>query len=157
VTKRFRSSLKFCLGPKRHYFVHDHNGQALAYVYFEEGSGRRSAAKLVSKDKARRIAVNIASRFYPQRQLLPLDTGREECPQLQCDQMKEVGLADWRTSSGLPSASDPETEADRTPRESLLACMTANREPRLIKALKLTGRRRLTAVASCRSTGTDTR
>jgi hypothetical protein len=43
--------------------------------------------------------------------------------------MKKVGLADWRTSSGLPSASDPETEADRTPRESLLACMTANREP----------------------------
>jgi hypothetical protein len=33
-----------------------------------------------------------------------------------------------RTSRGLPSASDPETEADRTPRESLLACMTANRD-----------------------------
>jgi len=43
--------------------------------------------------------------------------------------MKKVGLADWQTSSGLPSASDPETEADRTPRESLLACMTANYEP----------------------------
>src|SRR5215469_1672361 len=43
--------------------------------------------------------------------------------------MKKVGLADWRTSNGLPSASDPETEADRTPRGSLLACMTANREP----------------------------
>jgi len=56
--------------------------------------------------------------------------------------MKKAGLADWRTSSGLPSASDPETEADRKPRESLLACMTANREPRLIKALKLTGGRR---------------
>ena len=43
--------------------------------------------------------------------------------------MKKAGLADWRRSNGLPSASDPETEADRTPRESLLACMTANREP----------------------------
>jgi len=43
--------------------------------------------------------------------------------------MKKVSLADWRTLNGLPSASDPETEADRTPRESLLACMTANREP----------------------------
>ena len=42
--------------------------------------------------------------------------------------MKKVGLADWRTSNGLPSASDPETEADRTPRGSLLACMTASRE-----------------------------
>jgi hypothetical protein len=27
------------------------------------------------------------------------------------------------------SASEPETEVDRTPRESLLACMTANSEP----------------------------
>jgi len=43
--------------------------------------------------------------------------------------MKKVGLADWRTSNGLPSASDPETEAELTPRESLLACMTANHEP----------------------------
>jgi hypothetical protein len=43
--------------------------------------------------------------------------------------MKKVGLAVWQTSNGLPSASDPETEADRKPRESLLACMTANHEP----------------------------
>jgi len=58
---------------------------------------------------------------------VPLDTSVKECPQLRSDQMKKVGLANWRTSNGLPSASDPETEADRTPRESLLACMTANR------------------------------
>jgi hypothetical protein len=43
--------------------------------------------------------------------------------------MKKAGLADPLTPKGLPSASDPETEAERTPRESLLACMTANREP----------------------------
>ena len=30
----------------------------LAYVYFEEEPGRRSAAKLFAKDEARRIAVN---------------------------------------------------------------------------------------------------
>jgi hypothetical protein len=38
----------------------DHNGQALAYVYYEEEPGRRSAARLLSYDKARRLAVNIA-------------------------------------------------------------------------------------------------
>jgi hypothetical protein len=32
----------------------------LAYVSFEEGQGRRSAAKLLTKDEARRIAVNFA-------------------------------------------------------------------------------------------------
>jgi len=40
--------------------VTDCTGQKLAYVYFEEDPGRRSAAKLLTKDEARRIAANIA-------------------------------------------------------------------------------------------------
>ena len=43
-----------------HYVVRDANGQQLAYVYYESEPGRRSAAKLLGKDEARRIAANIA-------------------------------------------------------------------------------------------------
>jgi hypothetical protein len=38
--------------------VRDHNGQVLAYVYFEDEPGRRSAAKLLTKDEVRRISLN---------------------------------------------------------------------------------------------------
>jgi hypothetical protein len=42
------------------FIVKDRNRRALAYVYYEEEPGRRSAANLMTKDEARRIAVNIA-------------------------------------------------------------------------------------------------
>jgi len=35
-------------------------GGVMAYVYFEDEQGRRSRAKLVTRDEARRIAANIA-------------------------------------------------------------------------------------------------
>jgi hypothetical protein len=42
------------------FVVIDNNGQKLAYIYFEEEPGRRSAAKLLERDEARRIASNMA-------------------------------------------------------------------------------------------------
>ena len=42
------------------FIVKDHAGMSLAYVYFENEPGRRAAAKLLSRDEARRIAVNVA-------------------------------------------------------------------------------------------------
>jgi hypothetical protein len=40
--------------------VRDHDKQALAYAYYENESGRRSSAKLLTRDEAFLVAVNIA-------------------------------------------------------------------------------------------------
>jgi hypothetical protein len=45
---------------RRCFIVRDANGHALAYVYFEGEMSSRAAAKLLTRDEARRITVNIA-------------------------------------------------------------------------------------------------
>jgi hypothetical protein len=42
------------------FIVRGHDGQALAYAYYEREPGRRTAANLLTRDEARRIAVNIS-------------------------------------------------------------------------------------------------
>ena len=43
-----------------YFVVRDNNGEAIAYIYYQNYPVRQSPAKLLSKDEARRISVNIA-------------------------------------------------------------------------------------------------
>jgi hypothetical protein len=43
-----------------YYIVRDADGQQIAYIYYSNDPDRRAAAKLLTKDEARRIAANIA-------------------------------------------------------------------------------------------------
>jgi K+/H+ antiporter YhaU regulatory subunit KhtT len=42
------------------YVVRDANGQALVYVYSRDNEDEARQAKVLTKDEARRIAVNVA-------------------------------------------------------------------------------------------------
>jgi hypothetical protein len=42
------------------FVVKDNSGQKMAYVYYEQEPGRRSSAKLLTKDEARLFASNVA-------------------------------------------------------------------------------------------------
>jgi hypothetical protein len=60
VSTLVRRGARSKAGDRRCFISATATGQALAYAYFEEEPGRRAAAKLLTRDEARRIATNIA-------------------------------------------------------------------------------------------------
>ena len=59
TARRFPAPWRADLIP-RGYVVRDANGQALAFVYSRDSDAEARQAKVLTKDEARRIAVNVA-------------------------------------------------------------------------------------------------
>jgi hypothetical protein len=69
------------------FIVRDSNGQALAFVHFENEPGRRSTAKLLTRDEARRIAAGSCSGLSSRRETrwCKGNDGRENTSRSQLD------------------------------------------------------------------------
>jgi hypothetical protein len=66
--RRFPAPWSAELQPN-YYVVRDADGQQLAYIYYSNDPDRRSAAKLLTKDEARRIAVKAPTTLLHLRRL----------------------------------------------------------------------------------------
>jgi hypothetical protein len=96
--------------------VWDQDGQALAYVYYEDNPVKRAIAKLLTREKARQVAANIAK--------LPAD-GTPEAALAICERVAEVQvLLHDHIECGRHSAADVVAKAQ--------AVLT---EPELLRAM----------------------
>jgi hypothetical protein len=78
--------------------VWDQDDQALAYVYYEDNPVRRGVAKLLTREKARQVAANIAK--------LPADATPAAALAI-CKRVAEVqALLDDHLAGGKHSAAD---------------------------------------------------
>ena len=93
--------------------------QALVYVYFEEEPGRRAAAKLLTRDEARRIAANIAKLpgvvDCPRNLIQPAElcwvSGQETTPPIPAPKFPVPRSPAALCRAGLSLAADPQQGA----------------------------------------------
>ena len=90
----------------------DQGGQALAYVYYEDDPVRRGVAKLLTRDKARQVAANIAK--------LPADATPGAALAI-CERVAEIqALLDDHLDGGKLSAAEVVAKAQAVLADSAL-------------------------------------
>jgi hypothetical protein len=80
--------------------VRDKNGFAVAYCYYEEEPGRRAAASLMTRDEARRMAVNFAKKD----RLRPLGATVLTARDMAAERRRSPGLARPVIPIAMPQA-----------------------------------------------------
>jgi hypothetical protein len=88
------------------FVVKDNNGQKLSYVYYEEEPGRRSTAKMFSRDEARGIAANFAK--------LPELERKKALASRPGTQTNRLGMKDARPFLSHCGSLEPRGKADST-------------------------------------------
>jgi putative heme degradation protein len=92
--------------------VWDQDGQALAYVYYEDNPVKRAVAKLLTREKARQVAANVAK--------LQAD-GTPEAALAICERVAEVQtLLDDHIAGGQHTAAEVVAKAQAVLTESAL-------------------------------------
>jgi hypothetical protein len=103
---RFVEELHGCI------IVWDQDGEAVAYVHYDDNPVQRGFAKLPTREKARQVAANIAK--------LPADAAPEAALAI-CERVAEVqALLDDHIAGGKHSAADVVAKAQAVLSESAL-------------------------------------